>query len=206
MSHTTVFIFGQNGQIERKEEYRNSHTANVPWQLLWLEYMARPDPTWRGSSIDIEKPARLRRADKEPFPWSNGLRLKEFWKLPEDPRLAWFERAALRGTYDRCVVKRETFTRLADAYDAFTAKYFEGETPTVVWHLPAWAELLRKLADDETVRAIGWNQTSVGESLFTNAPKVCPTCDHEDEEGGAPYCLDTRSEHWYLDVEPVTTG
>lgn len=205
MSSTEVFIFSQNGQIERTEDYRNGHTASVLWRFLWLEYMAGAD-TYRGGLDEEIMPRRLRGAGKEPFPWSNSTHLKDFWKLHQDPRLAWFEVAALCSTYDRCVVKREAFTRLADAYDAFTVKYFEGEAPTVVWHLPAWAELLRKLANDETVRAIGWNQTTVGERLFTPAPKVCPTCNHEDEEGGAPYCLDTRSEHWYLVVGDDEAG
>lgn len=198
MSSTTIHVFGSDGRRDygRDRGFRNGHTSPVLWRILWRKYLARRGTPGYFNLLPCDAEGY------EVFPFETS-QLEPFWKLHEDPRLAWFERLSLRSTFDHVVVRREHFSRLAEAFNLFTAAHVEPE-PKHVWHLPGYAAYLRELADDETVLGVGWTQTSVVDMFLPEYAK-----DPDMDEGlteGAPYNLNTRSEHWFMELEGDEVG
>ena len=194
MSSTTIHVFGVKGVRVDAVEFRNGHTAPCLWQYLWKKYMARPAAR---SGAYIDSDGAFYMDEQEELPQGDTPRLSEFWRLHKDQRLSWFERVALRSTYDHIVVRREHFLRVAEAFDAFTAAHVPAGA-THVWHLPGYAEVLRRLANDEQVLGIGWTQTSVCDMFVgkhTDESEELPYGEY------LPYDLNTRDEHHFMELE-----
>lgn len=193
MSTTTIHVFRTDGKrdYDADRDFRNGHTAPILWGILWKKYLAK-----RGSPNDYDPVLRTFIGDDgfESFPMMSEAALKPFWALHNDPRLAWFERLTLRSTYDHVVVRREHFLRIAEAFDIFTATHVAPDRKHV-WNVPGYAAYLRELAGDETVMGVGWTQTSVVDMFLSE------TDPNDEDAEGKPYDLNTRTEHWYMDLE-----
>lgn len=195
MSTTTIHVFNANGirDYSRDVRYSNGWTAPVLWRTLWQKYLAE-----RGTPNSFSTRGCYIGSDGfETLPMQGPL-MGELCKLHEDPRLAWFERVALRSTFDHVVVRRGDFIRVAEAFDAFTVAHVAPDAKHV-WHVPAYAKLLRELANDETVSAVGWTQTSVSD-MFRSRRRTEDELAEDELAESEPYNLNTRDEHFVMEL------
>jgi hypothetical protein len=169
MSRTTIWIADQAGTMRRGPEFHNAwRSAAAVWEHLGGRWGHK-----RGEgSILMDKAA-----------------LSALWNDAANPARPWHERVVLACTFDRALVRREEFEVVAGCMDAVAARM------TVPQSLTEQAATLRELAGDETVTAIGWQQTSVAEELWW-------VSSDEDEEDGHPYVIgtDPDAEAWVLGI------
>lgn len=179
MSYCEIIPFVA-GKPDGGEEFRNAWggAARI-WESLYARYLKDP-----GKEYDC---------------WIND-KTGRLWKLAHNAEVPFSARAVLVSTFDWAIVRRENFSRFVRDLREFDEQ-FPAPDGTVN-HLPGWASHIESLERDESVEAIGFLGTSVGESLFQEW----------DEEADAPiiYDLNERSEHFEvyerLEYEAVKQG
>lgn len=98
----------------------------------------------------------------EPHAWIfNAQKIWDIWKIPAEP--AW-KRAVLGMTFDGVYIESQHFQQAANDIRRFLLNY--PRNPEWVNHWPALADLLEEWAKDPTIKAIGFLQTSCGESVY----------------------------------------
>ena len=111
--------------------------------------------------------------------------LKAIWDLADNPEITFHERIVLFTTLDDCLVKKEDIERVIEAFEQFG-----GDT-----NLPEQAEILRKIAEDDNVIAVGWSQNSVSCEGWDAAGGY----DEETEECLPYNCLTGTKHYWLFD-------
>jgi hypothetical protein len=153
MSYTTIYKVTPNVSAADFQELRNAWgSAPLVWGGITEKVLHRDRHTW-------------------------GLGdQRALWNQWENDALPDYVRAVLGMTFDRVYIERQHFRRAA----ADIRKFLEwapapGEH---VNHRPTIAALMEEHADDEAFPALGFNHTSVSESLFQGP------WDEEKEEYG----------------------
>jgi hypothetical protein len=163
MSRTTIYAAPKSGPMYEIAEYPNAWgSAAYVWSALCGAYLG-DSSFWMMRSSEAEK----------------------LWALAKDPSVSECERLTLLSTFDRAMVRHDSFLKIAQAFREFHAKY----PPKGVCHLLSWAALLESLASDEQVFAIGWQQTSVSENLWQV---------REGEDTWRPYDLARDAGHFFV--------
>ena len=141
MSTTTIYNVILGESVTQIMELRNSHgAAPVIWDVLTERVLKRTAYSWITSGSD------------------------DLWPVWEDKSLPLFARAVHAMTFDRVYVERAHFVRAAaDIREFLTWAPISVER---VNHWPAIAKLFESLVEDESIGAIGFDQTSLGESLW----------------------------------------
>ena len=140
MSYCAIEVF-RDGKIDDEKEFGNSWGGSARvWSSLWDRYEKKHEyDSWM-----MDDTRRL-------------------WDLDRDPRLQEFEKSVLVLTFDRAIVWRGNFKRMADDLKSFAAEYpVTGKAD----HLASWAEFIQGLAEDPSNEAIGVIGTSVTGDLF----------------------------------------
>jgi len=138
MSHTTMHLIGHDGRVVRYHEYQNGHSAMVLWMAI-------------GKKTGIHLPV-----------FASTETEAAFWAQHTSPDLSASERTTFRSTFDGAVCF--DLIDLADAFDEASCSL--PRNPDSVWHFPAMAVHLREAHAAGDVQAVGWTQTSVGDSIF----------------------------------------
>lgn len=178
MSYTSLFGVPASGELETVAEYRNGWgSAPVIWEFIWNKYL------------------RTREAEKKyesaMHPQGN---LQKVCDLANDGKLQEYERICVQLTYDRCIIRKEDFPKVAAALDTMYAATYNGE---YVNHLKAIADDLR--AADKWASYIGccFRHTSVGDEW---------TVYEKDEDGNSDcrkYDVSRDEGHWFLELPSV---
>lgn len=192
MSVTEIYVFRKDGFARYYAGIRNAWRGAIAiWSFLEEKYLPPYIPdyvtgcNWYYPSItpqEVErqlgyKPTRLAPSIKK-----GNNPTQEIWDLADDLRLSRYERIVLHTTFDHCLIKKEDIPTVVKAFRAF-----EGETS-----LPEQAEILERIAQEDDVIAIGWNQTSVCADNWG----CFGDCDQE-EENCLPYNCLHPSERWW---------
>lgn len=140
--------------------------------------------SWRGA-VMIWSYLAERYLGEKWYPGSDGLN-RRLWDLAEAERVPFIERVALATTFDRVLVQGADRELLHHCLMAMATL------------LPAENSLAEQAKDilalAASVRAIGWQQTSVAADFWWV---------EGDEEAfdGRPYNIDKDSVHWWLFLE-----
>lgn len=166
MSYTTMYAAGISGEDRE------------PGDMLVYEEFAN---SW-GSAAHVWWALAQKYLGSDDFrDWDKLIEYEKHGGEMED-----WERDVLLTTYDAAVIPRELMPRLADSFDRFhSAHHRQG----YVDHTQSIAVALRS-AHSDGARAVGFWQTSVGESVFEGVD------DGEDE--WRAYILDVDSDHWFI--------
>jgi hypothetical protein len=137
MSHSRYYFFGVDGAIHKAFEMGNGHgSAPVLWDYLCRKYIG-PTSLWL-------------------------MDMSRFWTDPDLPaRMTDDDRFLLHATYDRVLVPRGEFLRLADIL--YRVAPDDGK------HVNHWPQIIVKLlefAGDEAVLGMGIYATSVSDDLW----------------------------------------
>lgn len=161
MSFTSLYEF-ENGIPKYGTEFKNSWGgAAYIWTHLYDKYLKDPDKEYDDWLIDCTKSGR-------------GNRL---WDLAKDKNIPFFMRAVHVLTFDRAIVKRENFHKIAQHLREFVNHFGEAG----ICHLNKWAEVF----ENSEAEAIGFWMTSTSNDLWF------------DEGGeGSPYNLNERTDHF----------
>lgn len=164
MSYTNLYTTNEDGNFGVAAEFRNSWgSAAFIWSALARTY-----------GVSHVNPFKA---------W------ERVWTPDFEARIEPFERLVLHSTYDRAVLRKEDFERMAEAMETFAEKHDTGET---VCSLRKQAEALRT-AKEGGAEYAAWNQTSVSESLWW----LPAQCEHEEER---PYNIHCDSGHRFIDT------
>lgn len=147
MSYTEIFKFDKNGSSESVADIENSYRGCIAvWNCLGEKYLGV------GASIfDLSV-------------------MKRIWNLMDDKRVSFDERVVMATTLDKCLVKKEDFSKVITAF-----RNFGGETS-----LSEQAEVLEELLEDDDCIAVGWHQNSISCEMWFDYN-----------------CLE-QNEHWWL--------
>jgi hypothetical protein len=163
MSYTTLHLVPKEGELTSYKEFGNSYgSAFHIWNVMSLEYCGR--------KFDMF----------EPKPAA--------WDLFDDAKVPIFARAVLGSTFDRVMVKKKDFKRLAKYYRKFHEtfkKHAEGK----VCHILPIAEALEAMVAEECV-ACCFTQTSVSSDIWQKY-------DAEKDESRY-YDISKDTGHWFL--------
>lgn len=141
MSYTTLFVF-KGDKVYSQTDYQNAHGgAMAIWMMMGRRHI--------GPGFVI----------------FDDDQSKRLFALADDPSIPWFARVTLMSTFDNVVVRREDLPRLVKAFQMFDAEYATAWKQGSVWSVPDQAEDIRR-AHDDGAQAVGWNQTSVCDSVF----------------------------------------
>jgi hypothetical protein len=142
MSYTTIYKVTPGVSAEDFQELLNAWGSSpLVWDALFKRYVP-PKHEYDSWMFDSDR----------------------LWKLWDREDIPPHIRAVLGMTFDRSYIERQHFRRAA----ADIRKFLE-EVPareSRVNHWPAIADLMEQHADDEAFPALGFNQTSVSESLW----------------------------------------
>lgn len=159
MSYTELFGFDRKGNAYPQAEVENAwRGAMAIWNIMEKRHLP-------------------------PAPYSrlmNPVEAKKIWGLYADKRVPMHERIVLLSTMDKCLVKKEDFPRLIEAF-----RKFEGDTS-----LPEQADILETMMADDDCIAVGWNQTTVSASHWSRYD--------EDADDEIPYNCLTGEDHFWL--------
>lgn len=107
----------------------------------------------------------------------------EVWGLFDNKEIPEHERIVLGTTFDKCLVRKENFPKVIEAF-----RKFGGNTS-----LPEQAEVLEKLVADDDCIAVGWNQTSVNGNSWSSKGGY-----NEETDESIPYNCKTMNDHFWL--------
>jgi hypothetical protein len=171
MSRTTIYAFYAGRPWEVAGEFSNSWGSGYfIWKALQEKYLPQHNGT------HILKPEIA----------------KEIWGLAHAGTPASeAERLVLLTTFDYALARRSKFHEIAQALREFKAEHYKGD---VVCSLGEQADLLDKLARDESIQAAGWQQTSCGDNLWM-------VRDDKDEDEERHYDPAVDGKHWYIGEE-----
>ncbi len=173
MSHTTIYTVPKSGSVIPAAEYNNAFGgAWFVWNVMYEAYEKRPDEYMHQDAV-----------------------MKRIWALFKADRIEFFERAVMGSTFDRVMVRREHWPRLAECMEQFYAKHYD-TTKGTVCSIRAQATTLKKLFDEapEEIIAVCWCQTSVnGDAWYKYGDGIGE--DGEDERG---YDITKDDGHWFL--------
>lgn len=128
MSYTKIFKFDKQGNSKSVSEVKNSWRGCMAiWEIMGNKYCGHG-----ASMFDIEK-------------------MRQIWKLVDNPGVSVAERIVLHTTLDKCLVKSENLDKVISAF-----REFEGDTS-----LSEQADILQELLNDDDCIAIGWHQNSM---------------------------------------------
>lgn len=145
MSYTTIYNVNPGVSAEPMFELRNAW-GSAP--LIWGTIQERV-------------------LHKDRYSWGLGAGIDAVCKPWHDTTLPEFVRAVLGMTFDRVYIERQHYKRAAKDIRSFLE--WATQPAGHVNHWPTIADKLDELADDESVAAIGFQHTSVSESLW-NGP------------------------------------
>jgi hypothetical protein len=138
MSYCEIIAF-RDGIPAESKEFGNAHGgAAFVWDALYQRYLANPFDPFGHYLKDAQK----------------------LWNLVRDPRLSLAERIVHASTFDRAIVRSDSFSEYARALREFEQHH---HNPGLVCHLLGWAEFVEGCGDAE---AIGFYQMSVSENLW----------------------------------------
>lgn len=159
MSYTEIYGFNRDGNAYDQAQVQNAwRGAMAIWRIMEERHLP-------------------------PVPYSrlmNPVEARAVWRLYADKSVPMHERIVLLSTMDKCLVKKEDFPRLIEAF-----RKFEGDTS-----LPEQADILEAMLENEDCIAVGWNQTSVTATPWWSYDE------ETDEE--IPYNCLTGSDHFWL--------
>jgi hypothetical protein len=178
MSSTEIYGLTKNRAMEIGEARNSFRGAMLVWKTLEEKYLPSfPKPVWMPS----DSKEYVSRTSMMMMP--NAM--KEVWDLIDSDKLSFNEKIVLGTTYDNVLVKAENISRVIDAFNSF-----EGDT-TLKEQADIISQTIKNITEqDEPIVAIGWNQTSVNESPWSDYSE------EEDEDIG--YNLETGDKHWFL--------
>lgn len=191
MSYTEIYGFDKEGYAYFQAEIHNSwRGAMAIWSILEERYLPPYIPdyikraNWYSPEMSFNEivartghtPSRLVPTFKEADP------TQEIWDLADNEKVSIIDKIVLFTTFDKILIKRDDFSRVIEAFNAF-----EGKTS-----LKEQAVVLQKMLSDENCIAAGWNQTSVNADTWS-------TYNYDEETGEcAPYNCLTQNEHYWL--------
>lgn len=158
MSYISVYGFGANGEICSEVDIPNAWRGFMAvWRTMEERYLPQYVPAWArplglypGASPKqiLEKMSYLpsRCAD-----FANPNAVQEVWNLVDDEHVPLDERICMCATFDKVLVKRESFKRVAQAF-----RTFDGVTC-----LPEQADVLESFAKDDNIIAAGFSSSLV---------------------------------------------
>lgn len=154
MSSTEIWFFDKDGDAFKLGETRNANRgAMAAWDILEKKYLKPlPKPDWM--DLDDYTERGYRRSSNI----SDENALKEVWELQHNKQVSDHDMIVLWSTFDNVTVKYEDIKKITDAF-----RLFHKENPQTSFG--EQADLLDKNIGD--CIAIGWNQISVCESLFS---------------------------------------
>lgn len=167
MSYTTMYAVPESGEIYEVADFKNAfRSAFLAWDQLSQRYL--------GKGVALKM--------------ASGKGMQEVWDISKNQQVSIAHRVVMMMTFDKVMVKRENFERLASAIDEY-ARMFDAGT------LTEQASKIRELLQDETVFAVCWNQTSVSYPVW---------CIDTDNDEGRMYDLSRDSDHWFLFDKLIT--
>lgn len=186
MSSTEMYVIQPDGEVRRLCGFQNSHRGAM---LYWREIAVRYGIVSRENQYGL---------------LSNGL--DEVWKLADSSDVDPDWRIVLASTFDKVMVRRKDFSRVAKAFENFgrsvcrPAGSSVDDDPGDYGHALDQARILEVLdrAGDPALHGVCWNQTSVNCNPWW-VYDDCPTCDGPEEEGRA-YNIDKDTFGWWLDI------
>ena len=107
----------------------------------------------------------------------------QIWDLFENESISMDDRIVLGTTLDRVLVRRNEIGKVIHAF-----RNFQGIT-----NLKEQTDILSKLMQDESISAVGWNQTSVNADTWMTAGGLS-----DNDEGRLPYNYQKQDDHWWL--------
>lgn len=166
MSCTEIYAFDKDGNAYEVSEIRNAwRGAMAIWRTMEERHL--PPKTFYGQKMSRLCGFNQKDAD-------------EVWGLFDNTKVPEHERIVLGTTFDKCLVKKEDFPKVIEAF-----RKFGGETS-----LPEQADILEKLLDDDDCIAVGWDQNDISESFWLK---------YDDEmDTTHPYNCLTMADHWWL--------
>jgi hypothetical protein len=171
MSYMQLIAF-RNGEAEPDEEYKNSWGgAAMIWNALVRKYQSNFLLGRSPRKICFEE-------------WQDLFDAVKAERLKLHP----WEQCVLEWTYDNALVRREHLREIAVALEKFEDAH---AIPNQICHLKAAALRMRKLAEDESVEAVGLYAMSVSENPWLE----------QDGEEERPYSLKTGTRHWFVELE-----
>lgn len=142
MSTARLFFFDSDNEIVDVKEYQNSWGgAAYIWSHIFDKYLKEKE------------------YDSWIYPEENSAKL---WKLAYNKTLPFFVRACLFFTFDKIIVKKENFSRLAKDLDEFI-KFFN---KTTLCHLPQWIQLLNEPMNEKIAFMASWHTSVSGPSFM----------------------------------------
>lgn len=108
---------------------------------------------------------------------------KEVWALADNKEIPEHERIVMLTTMDKCLVKKENLSKVIEAF-----RKFEGVTS-----LPEQADILEQMMADDDCIAVGWNQTSINYSFWSEGGGY-----NEEADESIPYNCLTQNKHFWL--------
>ena len=180
MSHTTIFVFDENGNAEDYEEINNSwRGAMAIWTFLEEKYLPQFRPKYVPEDIPdflIEEFCHF----KPKRTGSDISDMQDIWELVNSPEVDVVDKICLATTFDSMVVRIEEIDRIIEAFQAF-----QGNSS-----LREQADTLERIKNEGKFVAIAWNQTSVCEFPWAVYDEEEDTCE--------PYNLYKGSKHCFL--------
>jgi hypothetical protein len=167
MSTASLYVAGPDGRMEEHSEYGNAWLFGMAiWQYLINRYLTAYLP-------------------KSGFWMGDGEFLSRLWQLSKDPRVPFVEQVCHACTFDRALVRGSERDVVVNCFRSMATLLPRS-------HLTQMAEMIESLPPE--IRAIGWQATSVAESLWWVYPGP------EEEGEGHPYNIDRDTgHHWIFD-------
>ena len=163
-----MVVRSDSGDVEYHQEYGNAWGGHARiWTSIWDKYIkdhSKEYDTWLSPSENQER----------------------LWASYKDEHIPIQVRVVMAMTFDRVLIAKAQFKLMATTLRKFMELFPYGG----VDHLPAWADELELLVDDETVDAVGFHATSVAENPFEVY--------REEEDDSRPYNVNTDEGHAYL--------
>lgn len=186
MSYTEIFTFNKDGLCCDEYDVKNAwHGAMAVWRILEEKYLPPYRPRYVPEGMPMEefenrfgyKPSRLSitaAVEKE-----NPA--NQIWDLFENESISMDDRIVLGTTLDHVLVRRNEIEKIIHAFRAFQG----------ITNLKEQADILSKLMQDESISAVGWNQTSVNADTWMNAGPY-------EQDEFQPYNYLIQDDHWWL--------
>jgi len=167
MSYTEMLKV-RSGGLDTIKKFPNAHgAAPAIWGYVCQKYMG--DKYW----------------------WLHNPDNPKFWGLARDENIPTDERVALIFTFDQVIVRHENFKRVGDALRTFSKKCDD-------WtHLPAIADELYKLENDQSAIGCCWVQTSVSSYVWTRYDE-CDKCGQQLEDGERMFDIGRDNDYFFL--------
>ena len=188
MSYTEIFAFNKDGLCCEEYAIKNAWAgAMAVWGILEEKYLPPYRPSYVPDGMSMQefeqrfgyKPSRLSitaAVEKE-----NPA--NQIWNLFENESISMDDRIVLGTTLDRVLVRRNEIGKVIHAF-----RNFQGIT-----NLKEQADILSKLMQDESISAVGWNQTSANADTWMTAGGLS-----DNDEGRLPYNYQKQDDHWWL--------